>query len=89
MWWIISWIAGPVGRYVAIGILAAVLLSYGGCQIRGCVMAEHKAAVLEKTIKKTQEVQDADKETQEKVHGMSDAELADFIRRGGVQPKGR
>lgn len=84
--WIINWLfKTAIGRYVGIAAGAALLsgILYAGCQVKGCI--EHKAKVAAKTADKTLEVERADQKVKEKIHQMSDDDLADFIRRGGVR----
>jgi len=82
---LISWLLGTaIGRWVAIGGGALLLsgLLYAGCQVKGCLT--HQAEVRAKTAEKTLGVERAAQKVKEKMHQMSDDDLADFIRRGGV-----
>ncbi|MDI6752793.1 MAG: hypothetical protein QME78_00175 [Thermodesulfobacteriota bacterium] len=81
--WMLTWFLGPVGRYVGIALLLAAL--YGGCQVKSCI--SHQAEVKAKTAEKTLEVEREDQKVKEQVRQMSDDDLADFIRRGGVRQK--
>ena len=82
MW---AFIIGPIGRYVIGALIIVALMGWGGCSIKGCIDAKRKAAVLEKAMQKNQEVEDADKKTEAEIRAMSDQQLADFIRRGGMR----
>jgi hypothetical protein len=82
MW---SFIIGPIGRYVIGALIIAALIGWGGCSIKGCVDAKHRAAILEKAAEKNKEVESADRKTEAEIRKMSDDELADFIRRGGMR----
>lgn len=82
---IVSWLIGPIGRYVALAVGGALLsgILYAGCQVKGCI--EHEAKVEAKTAKKTLEVERADQKVKEEVQQMDDDALADFLRHGGVR----
>jgi hypothetical protein len=81
-----NFFGGLAGKLVG-GTLVAVLVGGGLLWavngIKGCVRAKDKAAVLETSIEKTQEVQDEKAEIQQQTHGMSDQELADSFHSGG------
>jgi len=65
---------------LALSILGG--LGWAGCRVKGCVMAEHKAAVLEKAQKMNQKVQDADQKSKENIQEMTHEELLEFGRTG-------
>lgn len=85
---ILSWLLKTaLGRIVgaAVGGMILSSLFYAGCQVKGCI--EHKAKVEAKTSQKTLEVEREDQRIKEEVHQMSDDDLADFLRSGGVRKK--
>ena len=76
-------------KLICYAVLALSLLGglgWAGCRIKGCVMAEHKAAVLEKAQEMNQEVQEADQKSKEKIQEMTHEELLE-LGRTGVMPE--
>lgn len=80
--WLFTTAIGRIIGAAAAGILLSSIL-YAGCQVKGCI--QHQAEVKAKTAEKTLEVREQDDELQEEVDEMSDDELADYLRRGGVR----
>jgi hypothetical protein len=76
-----------IGRSIGIAVGTALLsgMLYAGCQIKSCI--NHKAEVKAETAEKTLEVEREDQKVKDQVHQMSDDDLADFIRTGGVRQK--
>ena len=79
------WLLGPIGRYLIGALIIMSLVGWAGCNIKGCVDAKRKLAIIEKAMEKNKEVADADKKSEAEIRKMSDAELADFVRRGGMR----
>jgi hypothetical protein len=69
------------------GAIVTVLLGsgilYAGCSIKSCIRAQDRAAVAEKALEKTMEVQDEKAEIQQETHALSDQELADSFHSNG------
>lgn len=80
-WLMKSAVGRIVGAVIGTALLSGML--YAGCQVKGCIT--HKAEVKAKTAEKTLEVEREDQKVKEQVHGMSDDDLADFLRHGGVR----
>lgn len=79
-----AFLLGGLGRYIAIGgiIVMAAAGAYAFCKIQSCRL--HKAQVEARAAKAELKIVIKDAEDAKKIHGLSDGELVDVLRSGGL-----